>query len=570
MNRTTAKREVLWSTGVFVVGLVWGISLRTIVPITNFQAFPAGVGFFLFLTQDLAWLGFGAVAIPVGWALAPRRAPWHPLSTSLTPEQSVRITIAVFALTAALGVTLVYHGFALSLDEFLARFQAETILHGTVFPRIPEQWVPFAHALQPVFMRYDLDAALWGPGYLPGNGAILAVFRLVGALPWAHVITGSLALVVLARLCARTWPDEKWATFLGVFLLATSPQVWIAAMTSYAMTPHLLLSLAWVALYVRDDLWGHLGAFAVAPLAIGLHQINIHPLVVLPFLLWLPWDRRWRLAAGYAAWYAAWIAFWFFWQGFFLHADPGPAAGVEGAFMLDKIEGLMGGHSMADLILWPLNLFRFVAWQNLAFVPLVLTGMLRLRRAPRLVRTGSWSVLLLLSSYVVLMPSQGHGWGYRYLHPVLGFLVLLGTYGAVTLVREAPADQRPGVARAIAVLGTLSLIALPLRGYQVERFVRPFAAAAAHIEGSGESVVIVDDRQIWFGVDLVRNDPSLRRAPYVMAMQALSNAQWRWLCDRFDPLVVGPQQLPALAVSPARKSSLRGGDGDAATKQCER
>jgi len=42
----------------------------------------------------------------------------------------------------------------------------------------------------------------------------------------------------------------------------------------------------------------------------------------------------------------------------------------------------------------------------------------------------------------------------------------------------------------------------------------------------------VDDRNVWFGVDLVRNDPYLRNRPLILHAEDLEEDQARALCAR--------------------------------------
>jgi hypothetical protein len=46
--------------------------------------------------------------------------------------------------------------------------------------------------------------------------------------------------------------------------------------------------------------------------------------------------------------------------------------------------------------------------------------------------------------------------------------------------------------------------------------------------------VIVDFIDIWFGVDLVRNDPFLRQSPKVMSLFNLKQEKLQELCSRYD------------------------------------
>jgi hypothetical protein len=71
----------------------------------------------------------------------------------------------------------------------------------------------------------------------------------------------------------------------------------------------------------------------------------------------------------------------------------------------------------------------------------------------------------------------------------------------------------------------------PLRATQIERFVRPFAAASRFIRDGGGAAVIVPTARIWYGSDLIRNDAELS-SPVVVA-RSRSNAveQRRWLAE---------------------------------------
>src|SRR3546814_1864300 len=67
----------------------------------------------------------------------------------------------------------------------------------------------------------------------------------------------------------------------------------------------------WSSDVCSSDLWkGHFGAAVVAFLAIGLHQLQFHPLFAAGFLFWIVLQRRWGLAAFYAVVYALIILFW--------------------------------------------------------------------------------------------------------------------------------------------------------------------------------------------------------------------------------------------------------------------
>ena len=134
---------------------------------------------------------------------------------------------------------------------------------------------------------------------------------------------------------------------------------------------------------------------------------------------------------------------------------------------------------------------------------------------------------------LVVMPFQGHGWGYRYLHGMLGSMALLAAQGWIWLSNVAP-DLRKQLACVLALSIALSVLALlPWRLAQVYAFERPPAAASAAIARSNSDVVIVDATNIWYGVDLVRNDPLLRSQPKVLDLASLRAEQVKVICDRY-------------------------------------
>ena len=70
--------------------------------------------------------------------------------------------------------------FKLSLDEFMARFDAAIFAQGRLLGEIPERWADYRGALQPMFMVEPPSPAHWISSYLPVNAAFLALGGLVG------------------------------------------------------------------------------------------------------------------------------------------------------------------------------------------------------------------------------------------------------------------------------------------------------------------------------------------------------------------------------------------------------
>ena len=68
---------------------------------------------------------------------------------------------------------MVYDGYALSMDEFMAVFDTQIFRTGRLAAEVPQAWRPFMPALEPRFGMAVPGNAYWVSSYLPVN----AVFR---------------------------------------------------------------------------------------------------------------------------------------------------------------------------------------------------------------------------------------------------------------------------------------------------------------------------------------------------------------------------------------------------------
>src|SRR3546814_3363321 len=101
----------------------------------------------------------------------------------------------------------------------------------------------------------------------------------------------------------------------------SSAQLWVTAMTPYAMTGHFALNMVWLALVLRGGAVGHLGAGVVALAAAGLHQWHFPPIFIAPFILWMLLGRRWRVAIFHMLVLAVVVIVWAkLWPAFLTHA----------------------------------------------------------------------------------------------------------------------------------------------------------------------------------------------------------------------------------------------------------
>lgn len=440
----------------------------------------------------------------------------------------------VVALVAIAGWFTVYHQYPLSMDEFWALFDAQVFRRGQLLATVAPAWRPYATALQPMFTLAVAGHTHWGSQYLPVNPGLLALAGLIGSPAFAEPICAAVAVAAAFSLARRYWPHRPDAALVAAVLTATSAQLVVTAMTPYAMTSQLALNLVWLWLFQRRDAPSQAGAVLAAVLATGAHQVAFHPLFAAPFVLQLWLERRWRAAALWTSAYAAICLFWASYFGLMLHAQGAAGSGPSGQGLAEFTHRsimLASQFQLADPALMAANLVRFIAWQNPLAVALgaVGAGLAVRERHPTMWPLVAGLVLTTVAM-LLIMPFQGHGWGYRYLHGLIGSLCLLAAFAWVRLVDPAAAVSRRAWA-GLAIASAFSLLAaLPIRAWQVTNFIAPYATALDAIEHTPADVVIVDPSGLWYGVDLVRNDPFLTRTPKVMDLEAMSADQIRALC----------------------------------------
>jgi hypothetical protein len=468
------------------------------------------------------------------WAAVWRFAPgWR----------TAALTAAVVVALCWAGGALVYDGYALSMDEFMARFDAQTLSSGRLLAEIPHAWRPYAAALQPKFVRVMADGAYWRSGYLPVNAAFLALGLKFGLESLVPPIWAGLSIVSTFAIARRLWPDRASAAGAAALLLATSPQLLVTAMTPYAMTAHLALNLAWLWLVLRGGRLGHGAAPGVAFLATGLHQMIFAPLFAAPFVLEMWLARRWREAAWHTATYAAVCVFWLIYPALLQHAFAGAsvvqaAAGSSGTAgeALGLIRAFRPLDACGDMVL---NLLRFATWQSLLTLPLAAAAFVPALRTPGPMRALALGPLLTLAAVFVLMPYQGHGWGYRYLHGYLGSFALLAVAGWMRIGAQAEPQARRAVFAAAAAASLFLLV--PVQAWEARHETHPYATAERAIRDADADIVVVDVPAVYLGVDLVRNSPFVDRRPVVLAPVGAPPAGLAQLCrgrtvEWFEPV----------------------------------
>jgi hypothetical protein len=346
-------------------------------------------------------------------------------------------------------------------------------------------------------------------------------------MEWVNPILAALSTLALFVIARRCWPQDRSAAVVAALLAASSAQFLTMAMTPYAMTAHLAFNLFWLWGFTRNDRLGDALAIAAGFVATGLHQLVFHPLFVAPFIVHM-WFRGERLRASiYAAAYVAIGLFWiFYWQIIVAGAgaEQGAASATGASYFLARVAVLFANLAVDGPLTMGFNLLRFIAWQNPVLLPLAILSWPAVRSDEGIARPLAAGIIFTIVAMLILLPWQGLGWGYRYMHGVIGSFCLLAAYGWRTVGDEDGRRFVLATATAIALL-----LFLPLQLKLANDYAAPRARAYAKATSTDADVVLIVPAEDLFD-DLVRNSPDLSNRPKVMDLRNLSRAQIETLC----------------------------------------
>ena len=466
----------------------------------------------------------------IATAVLARRAPVDGGAGGLSRGAEVRSArwlvigaVLVLAVTGA-GTWGIMHALPFSMDEYVAAFQSHIFAAGRVAVSLPEEWRQFGRALNPVFVVYDGPTHTWLSSYWPLYGALRSLFLRVGADRLLNPALAALSVPLVYACARRLWPDDKVRAWTAVGFLVLSSQFLFMSMTGYSMPAHLAANLLWIYAFSRGDRAGWLSAPIVGVVALGLHNPVPHALFAAPFLLQLVLMRRWAWTAYFAVVYLAGIAAWLAWAQFVTTISVGGG-------LLD----MFATPGLTMLGVQELSLTLILSWQTPLLAVLLIWVALARGSLTTTEQCLALGIVLSFGFFLFYPLTQGHGWGYRYTYPVLGNMALLGASG---MARMGAALGRRTTQRLLLASTLVTVfVQLPLRAWQIERYVRPFARAHDYVAHIDADVVIVDPTTSWYGIDLIRNDPLLRNRPKVLSAYYLRPADKRALAARFGDRV---------------------------------
>lgn len=528
----TDRRLVAWGLVASLLAAGFGLSIaRHLAAVGLARPAFGNIFFLLFARHEPLFLALIALTSLISLAVVLRRRDANTASTLQGPQRLEALPLpggrALMLLAVAIGLVstgmwyLVHHELLFSMDEFMAEFQARIFAKGKLTGIVPPEWRPLSVAVVPLFTTYQ-DSGAWMSGYLPGYALLKTPFVLAGVGGLLNPLLTAGSVLALAAAARRIWPGEALRPWMAIAFFVTSSELLVTSGSGYSMPAHLFLNVLWLWLYLRDDARSWACALAVGVFALGLHSPFPHALFVAPFMLRLLRDRRWgRLGSAVAVYGVASVGL------LSLMRLVQPLAGENGPGLLS----VFAAPSVSTILLQTMNASLLFTWHAPLFGALVLVGIVCARRSSSVLVDLALGTGLTLAFFAFFPLTQGHGWGYRYAYQVLGSLALLAAAGVPSLV--AATGARPAQWLLAGALAVAVVVQIPLRIWQTEHFVRPFAAGHRLVGSQQADVVLLHMDSVWYGRDLIRNDPFMQR-PVVVNARRLT-PQGRLTIERAHP-----------------------------------
>ena len=256
----------------------------------------------------------------------------------------------------------------------------------------------------------------------------------------------------------------------------------------------------------------------------------------MPFLLVLLQERRWQLLGFYVAAYGAIGLFWMWWPLWISSHGVAAAASTgcvvnncnSGAGFVDRIVAAFGEANFGQHISFTgANMLRFVVWQHPILMPLAVFGAFSCWKCVRIVPALALGLVLPIAVIGVILPWQGHGWGYRYLHPVLGNAILLACYGFQRLKGSRASIRVP-----LIVTTSAALALLAVHAWMAAHLANPYVQVRDELNSSAAEVVIADTSGLPLADDVILNRFDLSNRPILLIADRVDRSKLRDLCER--------------------------------------
>jgi hypothetical protein len=490
----------------------------------------------------------------------------HPAAIALVRvagDHPWRIAAAALLLSCA-GALTVYRSYPLSMDEYVAVFQAQAFAGGSLSGRFPPELLD---RLLPRFPEGYFFIASRATGevsgsYWPGFALLVAPFAWLG-IPWAaNPVISALTLPALHRLTLSISGSREAAGW-AVLLTLASPVFIVSALSYYSMPAHLLCNLLYALLLLQPTAGRALLAGLVGGLALTLHNPAPHLLFSVAIIVWLlvrrtPLPVFAALLAGYLPVVALLGYGWsqHLQQLSALAAAPASAGALPGAAPAAPPSALSRFAAIvSSALVFPTpkilearlaGLSKAWDWGAAGLMVFAAYGYAAARALSE-VKLLAAALALTFFGYFLVPLDQGHGWGYRYLHPAWFVLPVFAGF-ALSRLQDAEFRNMAGWAVVLSLV-----LANGLRLAQVDGFIGRHLSLVPPLARPSDpakaEILFIDPAAGSYTRDMVHNDPFLREPRMTMV---------------YD----GPQKTAALMAQrfPAYTRSAQGKWGELWTK----
>jgi hypothetical protein len=230
---------------------------------------------------DTAWLGGAVCLLALLWN---HSAPVLKLVDYLAAHRDL-VALTCVLLTALCSI-IVYHGYALSMDEYAAVFQSKLFAAGRIHAQLPGSLVDWfvVSGFNGSFLFASRETGGVMEGYWPGFALLLAPFQWLGVPGICNALLAGGAVYLIYRVTLEITGDARAAGWAMLFALASSV-FWANAISFYSMQTHLTANLLFAWLLLRPTPMRALSAGIVGSIALALHNPFPHVLFAAPWLL---------------------------------------------------------------------------------------------------------------------------------------------------------------------------------------------------------------------------------------------------------------------------------------------
>jgi hypothetical protein len=450
----------------------------------------------------------------------------NPTAVLRTVGERPRTIVAIAALVLSAGALLVYHQHPLSMDEYAALFQSQIFAAGHLtgqFPLPQMDWL-VPPGFQNFFITVSPTTGQVASGYWPAHALILAPFTALG-ISWAcNPLLSALTALIIHRIALHMFASVE-AAGLALLLTIASPVFFGIGISYYSMPAHLFANSLYALLLLRPTARRALAAGLVGSVALCLHNPVPHLLFAAPWLIWMATRRGGLrpfalLCLGYLPLCVVLGVGWFAFTNHLRSVVAAPAAHFALSDAVQAARAVFSLPTGVVLLARTMGVAKIWVWAVPGLLILAACGAYRWRRNTfcLLFACSALSTLIL---YVFFPQDQGHGWGYRYFHSAWLALPLLAT---AALFRPVDLNgtqdsgaipprtfEDPGTRAYVAACILLSLLfGVGQRAVQMQSFMADDLHQLPQYQGSEPHVVILDVELMFYGGDLVQNDPWLR------------------------------------------------------------